>query len=91
LILCLGNRRINGEVINLASGKAHTLGELTEIIRKNLPFETSISYSEPSSFDLYGMHGDIRKAEKLLDFKSEVSLENGIRKMIKWVLEDEKK
>jgi UDP-glucose 4-epimerase len=86
LISCLGNKRINGEVINLASGKANTLGELTEIIRKNLPFKTSVSYSEPSSFDLYGMHGDITKAKRLLGFKAKVSLEEGIKEMIGWAL-----
>ncbi len=87
LILCLGNKKINGEVINLASGKAHTLGELTEIIRKNLPFETTISYSKPSSFDLYGMHGDIRKAKRLLGFKPLVSLEKGIPSTLKYINE----
>lgn len=87
LILCLGNDKINGEIINLASGKAHTLGQLTEIIRKNLPFKTSVSYSKPSSFDLYGMQGDTKKAKKLLNFHPTIPLEQGIRKTIKWVLD----
>jgi UDP-glucose 4-epimerase len=87
LLLCLENKRINGEVINLASGKTHTLGELTEIIRDNLPFKTSVSYSKPSSFDLYGMHGDITKAKKLLGFEPHISLQKGIKQMVEWVLE----
>lgn len=90
LVLCLDNPRINGEVINLASGVKHTLGELLELIRMRLPFEVSVSYGEPSAWDLNRMHGDTTKAKELLGFEAKVQLEEGIERTMEWVLEHSK-
>ncbi|MCK9415822.1 NAD(P)-dependent oxidoreductase [Candidatus Dojkabacteria bacterium] len=90
LVSCLGNNGINGEVINLASGTKSTLGELLELIRSKLPFETTVSYTAPSDFDLSGMHGDIEKAKRLLNFNPKVGLSEGLDKMVKWALGEKK-
>lgn len=85
-VRCLDNKQIAGEVINISSGIRHTLGELVELIRAKLPFDTTISYGEPSYFDLNYMHGDITKAKKLLGFNPKIDLEEGIELTMKWVL-----
>ena len=86
LILCLGNEKIGGEVINLSSGIQSTLGELVDLIRKKLPFKTTLTYGKPSSFDLNRMHGDISKARKLLGFSPKTNLSEGLDIMLKWAL-----
>lgn len=86
LILCLENEKIAGEVINLSSGIQNTLGELVELIRTKLPFETTLTYGKPSSFDLNRMHGDISKARKLLGFNPKTTLSEGLDIMLEWAL-----
>ena len=85
-LLCLNNEKIAGEVINLSSGVQNTLGELVELIRNKLPFETTLTYGKPSSFDLNRMHGDISKARKLLGFNPKTNLSEGLDIMLKWAL-----
>jgi UDP-glucose 4-epimerase len=85
-IQCIGNKRIAGETINFATGVKHEIGELVELIRKKLPFETTVEYGEPTYFDLNRMHGDITKAQKLLGFNPKISLEKGIDLTLDWVL-----
>lgn len=91
LFLCLDNKEVGGEVINLGSGNRYSLGELVNLIRERLPFETSISYGKPSSFDLNRMHANIKKAGRLLGFKPKVSLEKGLDITVKYVLESKLK
>ena len=86
LMLCLENEKIAGEVINLSSGVQNTLGELVDLIRSKLPFETTLTYGKPSSFDLNRMHGDISKARELLGFDPKTNLSEGLDIMLKWAL-----
>ena len=86
LVQCLGNKKIKGEVINMGSGVTHTLGQLLDKIRERLPFETTVSYTNPTSFDLNRMHADISKARELLGFNPKFTLDAGLDRMIEWVL-----
>lgn len=87
-ISCLDNEKVAGEVINLGTGVSRTLGELLELIRRRLPFETTVTYGKPSSFDLNRMQADMTKANTLLKFEPKYTLEQGLDKMIEWVLNE---
>ncbi len=87
-LLCMNNPDINREIINICSGKKHTLGELLELIIAKLNKRIPVSYIDPSSFDLNWMHGDLSKAQKLLNFIPKIDLNLGLDLMIDWLKEN---
>ncbi|MFA5157476.1 MAG: NAD-dependent epimerase/dehydratase family protein [Candidatus Omnitrophota bacterium] len=85
--LVIENRkRIKGEVINIGSGRQHTVGEVVEeIVRqmhvriKPLWHRRENPKPEPESWQ-----ADISKAKRLLGWKPEYGLREGLEKYIDW-------
>lgn len=83
IILSLRTKGIEGEIINLASGKAQSiLGVINfvkSLVGKGNPQFGKIPYRKNENMELYA---DINKATELLGWKQEVSFEQGIIKTI---------
>ncbi len=84
IICALNKPEILGEVINLASGRAVKIRELIEQVRKRVgagnPDYGKFPYRQNENMALYA---DIEKANTLLGWNSEISLEEGLDKTIK--------
>jgi len=68
---------LNGEIINIGSGKPHSINYLAKLIggeKIHIPKRPG----EPDS-----THADITKAKKLLNWEPEVSFEEGVKIMLK--------
>ena len=83
IISALYNEKVNGEIINLASGDPIRVRDVVLLIQKKLgrgnPHFGAFPYRQGENMTLYA---DISKARKILDWKPNVSFEEGIDKII---------
>ncbi len=74
-----------GQVFNIGTGTAVSVTKITELIVKELKKDMSLVKIIPSTDP--GTNGNIgisKKAEKILGWKSEVTIEEGIKKTVFW-------
>ena len=72
------------EIINLGSGQAVELNQVIGLIEARLGRQAEKKFVPMQPGDLAATWADITKAEKLLSFKPQISLEQGINKFIDW-------
>ncbi|MEK7353294.1 MAG: SDR family oxidoreductase [Chloroflexota bacterium] len=68
-----------GQVFNISSGEVHTIKQLIEIIRKVTGREVPYSHAPFRAGEVRHSKANIDKAKKLLGFKPQTGLEEGIR------------
>jgi len=72
-----------GEVLNIATGSSVTIKNLLEIIKTAMnKSEVEPKYVAKKPHDIHDSWGDINRAKKILGFKPEVTLEDGIKDFI---------
>lgn len=77
-----------GEVYNLGSEKQHTIEELSDLILDFLGKDDSlVSYEESESFTTRYKMADSSKAQRDLEHKITVSLDEGLRQTVVWFKE----
>ncbi len=70
-------------IVNIGSGRSHSLQEVLQLIQKNAPRPFEVHFSgETRPNEVLDTVSDIRKAAALLDWKPQVSLEQGLQKML---------
>jgi len=78
---------IEGETINIGTGKTQKMKEILALIKKETGAEqkqTIIDKNRLRPKDVGILVADNTKAKKILDWKPKVTFENGIHKTIKW-------
>ncbi len=83
LLACMAED-VSGEVFNVAGGKKTTVNELFKKIRDILNSSIGPEYKPPRPGDVRHSLADISKAEKMLGYNPDVSLEEGLRRTIEW-------
>jgi len=74
-----------GEVFNIATGSSVTINHLLEAVKRALgKSKIKPKYCEQRPNDIRQSCGDIRKANKILGFKSEISLERGLKDFVQY-------
>ncbi len=71
-----------GEVINVGSGKAVTINSLAQTVADLSGRKPDICHEPTRIGDIRGSRADISKAGRLIRYKPEVSLEEGLRSLI---------
>ena len=88
MIRCAEAEGIEGEVINLGTGLEISIGELATLVfrllDRDLPVEFSPDRARPKDSEVERLLADARKAERLMGWKAEVPLEEGLRRTIDW-------
>lgn len=85
--------KCNGEVINIGPEEEHTINELADIVLKvffpdgNVRKHLKPQYLPLRPQEVMEAYCTNTKAAKLLGYKTTVTLEEGVRKMIKWAKE----
>ena len=78
-----------GEVLNLATGKDISIGELAKlickIIGKELPIETDEQRLRPKNAEVNVLCGDASKVKRLIGWTPKTSLNEGLKKTIEWI------
>jgi dTDP-glucose 4,6-dehydratase len=74
---------IEGEVINLGSGGAQTVGEVVAKIQTLLgidkPIEVDPARIRPEASEVFNLVADNGKAQRLLGWQTSISLDEGLR------------
>jgi len=87
IILALSEKRAIGETINLGRSVENKIRDLAyliaELMGKEIHIEADDARLRP--FDVERLCCSNKKAEELLDWKPEVSLEDGLRATIDWI------
>ena len=84
------SKSIAGEIFQIATSKEHTVNEVAELIEKemnnNHNFKIEIKYGERRLGDVKRNFSDTTKAKKILDWQSDVELDDGIPRVINWFI-----
>ncbi len=81
--------KLNGfNTVNLGGDKTNTLNELISLIEHYLNKKACISHKKFEKTDIYATKADIGKAKQLLNWEPQTSLEEGVKKTIKWYKEN---
>lgn len=85
------NDNVYGEVINLGSGVDISIGELAEniikIVGKDISIESSEERIRPEKAEVQRLLCDNSKAKRLVSWEPKISLDEGLKKTIKWISE----
>jgi nucleoside-diphosphate-sugar epimerase len=77
-----------GIILNVCTGKQHTLQDVAEAIRTNIGHPVTLKWGMPAkqrSFDTDVWVGDEKRAKHLLGWQARWGLEDGIREMLAWL------
>lgn len=74
----------NFEIINVGSGNKTKVIDVLKFIKSSWDKKTLIMFEGKTEGDVFGIYSDNSKMKKLLNYNPETSLDNGIKKMIKW-------
>jgi len=83
-ITALAERSVENEILNLARGEGHSLGELVELISGELGISPSVTYKPSWPGEVTRYVADLSKARELLGYDPKVSLKEGISLSVAW-------
>ncbi len=84
----LGLKPLGYEIINLGSDKPTVLLDTIRLIEKISSKKAHIEFLPMHPADVPATWADIGKAEKVLGWRPQVVLEDGVKKMIEWYMEN---
>lgn len=78
------------KIINLGGNKPYKLSYMIELIEKNLNKKAQYDYKPFHKADITATWANIDEAKKTLGWSPTISLEDGIKKTVKWYLDNKK-
>jgi len=72
------------EIINLGGHEPMTINELIASLERNIGNRAEIVYHPRHPADMLTSQADVSKAKSLLDWEPQVTLEEGIEKLVQW-------
>jgi len=84
----LGLKPVGYEIINLGGDSPHDLLELIGLVEREAGKKGKIERHPMHSADVMATWADVSKARRLLDWRPEVSLEEGVALLSAWYLEN---
>jgi UDP-glucuronate 4-epimerase len=83
----LGTKRVGYEIINLGSDQPHELLRTVELLEKETGKKADLVFAPPDKADVRSTWANIQKARELLGWQPEVSLEEGVRRLVAWYMD----
>lgn len=78
-------KRVSGQVFNVGCGQTTTLLEVILLINRALGTAIEPRFAPPRPGDVRHSKADLRKARRLLGYRVEVSLAEGLERTIEWL------
>lgn len=75
----------NGEVFNICTGAETSLLDLLEVLNELSPTPPQVRFDVPRPGDIYRSAGCPEKANRMLNFKAETSLTEGLKQTVEWM------
>jgi UDP-glucuronate 4-epimerase len=72
------------EIINLGGHEVITINDLVSLLEKTIGKKARVEYFPPNMADMLSNWADVSKAQRLLDWQPQVSLQQGVRKLVDW-------
>jgi len=72
------------EIINLGNNHPYRLLEIIRLIEKSVGEKAELKYKKLHKADMKATWADIKKAQELLGWWPQVSLEEGIKRTVEW-------
>jgi len=83
--LMAANSSLTDEVLNIATGTETTLTELAILLGRTMGIDRAPEYGPVrKATPVFRRQADVSKAERQIGFKAKVSLEGGLRELVKW-------
>jgi len=77
------------EIINLGGGKNPiSLNTIISKLEKLIGKKALVEYKEPNKADMKATWADISKAEKLLNWKPKIDIDEGLKRTVEWYMEN---
>jgi len=87
VLKCIENfEQVKNDVFNIASGKAISIIELARLIQKYMRSESKILIKETRTGEVMKFIADISKAKEKLGYEPKTTIDEGIKKSIKWYI-----
>jgi nucleoside-diphosphate-sugar epimerase len=87
ILSALQKKEAVGQQINVAGGKATTTLELARLVAKVAGQKCQVKYMPPRPGDAPKSYASVKVAEKLLGYKPQTALEEGLKKTLAWFRE----
>jgi nucleoside-diphosphate-sugar epimerase len=84
-LLAAENDQAAGQVFNICTGEEISILDLVETLSEIIPESPAPEFGPPRSGDIYRSQGDPSRAEKVLNFRPEISLHEGLSKTVEWM------
>jgi len=84
-MLAMNSQNGVGEVFNIATGKNVSINRVAEILKRimNKQYPENI-HNEPRPTDVKHGYANISKAEEILGYKPQFSIEEGLTQLVNW-------
>ncbi len=79
-----GLKPVGYEIFNLGGHEVITMNNLIRLFEKKIGKQARLEYQPRHMADALGNWADVHKAEKLLDWQPQVSLEEGVTRLVDW-------
>ncbi len=89
ILAALSAEGIAGECINLGHHQPLSMNRLLELLETAAGKRARIERYEPRAGDLPLTCADLTKAQRLLNYQPQVSIEQGVREFVQWMREQE--
>lgn len=84
----LGLKPVGYEIINLGGHEVVTVNELIMLMEEKIGKKAQIQRIEAYKADMRANHANVTKAAAMLGWQAEVSLEEGVQRLINWYFEE---
>lgn len=84
----LGLKPVGYEIFNLGGHEVITMNDLIKMFEQKLGKKANLEYLPRHMADALGNWADVEKANRVLDWQPEVSLEEGVSRLVDWYLRE---
>jgi len=84
VVLDLGDRKLQGDIINLGQGKETIIKALIKAICQAMNYEGEVEYLAERKADVKRHFANINKAKILLNYEPKTGLKLGLKKTVEW-------
>ena len=84
------NKKLGFQIFNLGNENPISINKLIKKLEKEICMNAKVEYLPEQLGDVKVTYADISKAKKMLDFSPKISIDEGLKKFIKWFKDNKK-